>query len=289
MSSFKRLPGTPEPSAYWKGFGGCQLAGDTWGDPNGPLVVLSHGVGQTRHSWKNTGQRLGGAGYYVVAYDARGHGDSSWCPHGDYGRTAMIRDLQMILQQLGRDDPLLVGASMGGATSLVALGEGYIQARALVLVDIAPHTEAKGIGKIDNFLNENLKGFDSLEEVADAIQRYRPQRRRSGNLAGLAKNVRLGEDGRYYWHWDPRLAGRVRDSGERRVAAAEKISLPTLLVRGERSDVVSEESVQKFLALHPGAEHIDVSGARHMITGDKNDVFGDALIDFLNRHSGLRA
>lgn len=282
----KRLPGTPEPMHYWEGYDGVMIAGDSWGDTNGPLVVLSHGVGQTRHSWRGTGELLGKEGFYVVSYDARGHGDSGWSASGDYSRSAMVGDLQKLLTALGANDPFLVGASMGGATSLIAIGEDYVEASALVLVDIAPHTEAEGVGKINSFLEAHMSGFDSLEQVADAIQKYRPRKHQPKDLSGLAKNVRQGEDGRFYWHWDPELSDRVRDTADRRVRAAGKLTLPTLLVRGAQSDVVSEDSVDKFLALHPGAEYVNVEGARHMITGDKNDVFGDALIDFLKRNKG---
>src|SRR5215467_3351414 len=120
MSAGERLPGTPIPMHTWIGAGGLTIAGDTWGDPNGPLVVLQHGGGQTRHAWKGTGQALGNAGYYAVAFDARGHGDSDWAGDGAYSQDAMVQDLQCVVHALGNRPCVLVGASMGGGTSLVA-------------------------------------------------------------------------------------------------------------------------------------------------------------------------
>jgi pimeloyl-ACP methyl ester carboxylesterase len=237
------LPGTPEPMHTWAGFGGVQLAGDSWGDGHGPLVLLLHGVGQTRHAWGQTGKMLGAAGYHAVAFDARGHGDSDWAIDGDYTCDAMIRDLHCVIAALGGRQPVLVGASMGGGTSLVAVGEGHLDASALVLVDIAPRME--------------------------------PTR--------VAKNVRLGSDGKYHWHWDPRLIARAAETDERRVEAARRLTLPTLLVSGGHSDVASEQGVQDFLALCPHSEYVNVAGAGHMVAGERNDVFARAALAFLQR------
>src|SRR5271155_3570603 len=203
MTAGTRLPETPEPMHVWRGAQGVRLAGDTWGDPSGPLVVLMHGGGQTRHAWKGTGELLGQAGYHAVAFDARGHGDSDWASDGSYGQDVMVEDLQRVLEALGKSRPVLVGASMGGGTSLVAVGEGHVDATALILVDIAPRVETQGVNKIKAFMGLKPEGFESLEEVADAIGTYQPHRARPRNLSGLAKNVRLDRNGKYRWHWDP--------------------------------------------------------------------------------------
>lgn len=282
----KRLPGTPDPMHYWDGSGGVRLAGDAWGDPNGPLVLLLHGGGQTRHAWKGAGETLGRAGYYAIAFDARGHGDSSWAPDGVYGQDVMVEDLKSLVAQLGNRRPVLVGASMGGGTSLVGIGEDQVDATALVLVDIAPRVEPEGIEKILAFMQQRPNGFGSLEEVAAAIQAYQPHRKRPRNLSGLAKNVRLGDDGRYYWHWDPNFRANKLDMAKRQQrleACARKLTLPTLLVRGGMSDVVSDEGAREFLALCPHAEYVNVTEASHMVAGDRNDVFGTSVIEFLAR------
>src|SRR5271170_545854 len=120
MSVERQLAPTPEPMHHWDGYGGVTIAGDSWGDPDGPLVLLLHGGGQTRHAWKGAGEALGHAGYRAVSYDARGHGDSGWAPDGLYGEDAHVADLISVLGALGNPRPAFVGASMGGLTSLVA-------------------------------------------------------------------------------------------------------------------------------------------------------------------------
>jgi pimeloyl-ACP methyl ester carboxylesterase len=271
---------------FWPAVGGVRIAGDSWGDANGPLVLLQHGGGQTRHAWKNVGEILGKAGFFAVSFDARGHGDSDWAPDGRYGQDVMVEDLQCVVAALGNRRPALVGASMGGGTSLVAVGEDHVDATALVLVDIAPRIEMEGIDKIQAFMSQKPEGFGSLQEVADAIAAYQPHRQRPRNLEGLAKNVRLGADGKYRWHWDPRFRAIRRDTEKRRQrfeACARQLTLPTLLVRGGLSDVLSEEGAQAFLESCPHSEYVNVAGAAHMVAGDRNDIFGNAVIDFLSR------
>jgi pimeloyl-ACP methyl ester carboxylesterase len=287
MSAGARLPQTPDPMHEWETPSGLRIAGDAWGDPGGPVVVLQHGGGQTRHAWKGTGETLAKAGYRSVALDARGHGDSEWATDGDYTQDAQVEDLVAVLEQLGAPRPVLVGASMGGGTSLVAVGEGHVDATALVLVDIAPRLEIEGANKIGAFMSQGAGGFSSLEEVADAIAAYQPHRPRPRQLDGLAKNVRLGDDGRYHWHWDPAFRARTRNLEDRHVrleACARNLDLPTLLVRGGLSDILTEEGAAEFLELCPGAEYVNIPGAAHMVAGDRNDIFGEAVVDFLLRH-----
>lgn len=198
----------------------------------------------------------------------------------------MVADVASVLDQAGVQAPVLIGASMGGITSLVAIGEKHFPAKALILVDIVPRTEPEGVDKIRAFMAQRPDGFATLEEVADAIGNYQPQRVRRRNLDGLAKNIRLGSDGRYHWHWDPAFrAGTGPDAGrlERCLACARALDVPTLLVRGAMSDVVSDAGVAEFRQLCPGSEFVDVSDAGHMVAGDRNDVFGRAAMGFLQR------
>jgi pimeloyl-ACP methyl ester carboxylesterase len=283
---------TVEPIEF-RGRDGNRLVGDAEGDDAAPPVVLLHGGGQTRHSWGTTRSLLANQGWRTYAIDLRGHGDSEWAADGDYTLDAFAGDVVAIARELGRP-PALVGASLGGIASLAAIGErpGEHVARALVLVDVAPRTEEAGRMRIGAFMMEHMSdGFGSLDEVADAIQRYNPHRPRPTDLSGLEKNLRR-RDGRWYWHWDPAfLSGRLGASDETRAsivdpdrlqAAARAITVPTLLVRGRVSDLLSQEGAQELLELVPHARLVDVAGAGHMVAGDRNDAFNDAVIAFLD-------
>ena len=284
MTVPKRHPDTPAPMHWWAGADGISIAGDSWGEPEGPLVLLQHGGGQTRHAWKGAGEALGAAGYHAVAFDARGHGDSGWSADGDYSVDAMVADLVQVIDTLGGKRPVLVGASMGGGTSLGAIGEDHVDATALVLVDVAPRIEPAGAERILDFMRQKPEGFETLDEVADAIAAYQPHRNRPRTLDGLAKNLRVGENGRFFWHWDPKFLEDSRNLEERTArmhACAATLTLPTLLVRGGLSDVLSEAGAAAFLEMCPHAEFVNVTDAAHMVAGDRNDIFSAAVTEFL--------
>ncbi|HET9612076.1 MAG TPA: alpha/beta hydrolase [Acidimicrobiales bacterium] len=268
------------------------LAADAYGPVDGPPVVLFHGGGQTRHAWDGTARLLGDKGWRATTVDLRGHGDSDWAgPGAGYSLDEFAADVRAVAAAQPRP-PVLIGASLGGLSSLVAIAEappGVSVASGLVLVDVAPRLEEAGIARIAEFMLGNLDGFASLEEVADAVAAYNPHRPRPTDLSGLRKNVRRREDGRWYWHWDPRflLGGtdepRSLRNEDRLDAAAGALTLPTLLVRGRQSDVLSEEGARHLVSLVPHARYVDVGGAGHMVAGDRNDAFNDAVIEFLRR------
>ncbi len=264
---------------------GFPLVADCWGDPNRDPVLFMHGGGQTRHSWGGAARRLAMRGWHTITVDGRGHGESGWSKEGNYDLDDYVADFCCILEQIGRKTAV-VGASLGGRTGLVGIGEGLeASSRALILVDIAPRTEKEGVARIRQFMRANLDGFASVEDAADAVAVYRQHRSRPKDIEGLKKNLRYKEDGRWYWHWDPKFLNRQdwADSGRRNRLhnAAQNLGLPTLLIRGGGSDVVSPEGVREFLDLVPHAAFVDVAGAGHMVAGDKNDVFTDAVEGFL--------
>ncbi len=253
---------------------------------------MLHGGGQTRHTWDRSARSLAADGWDVLTLDARGHGESEWAPDGDYSVDGLVSDLLVVCAQLGTWSstlPVIIGASMGGMTALAAEGERGGVARALVLVDIVPRIEADGVEKIGAFMGAAPTGFASLEEVADAVAAYQPHRKRPRNIEGLRRNVRLAEDGRLYWHWDPAFQSLGDDTlddrdnhYERLADAARSIRVPTLLVRGMLSDIVSEAGAAELLELMPHATAIDVAGAGHMVAGDDNAIFVDHTTAFLD-------
>lgn len=264
-----------------------ELAADVEGQWNGKPVLLLHGGGQTRHSWGYTMNALGEAGFLAVNLDLRGHGYSDWAPDGDYSINAYAKDLRAVVDFIGRP-VALVGASLGGLISLIAAGEApKVSCTSLILVDVAPQVEEDGRARIIDFMRSRPDGFASIEEAAAAVASYLPHRSRPAEVSGLAKNLRLGSDGRYRWHWDPALLSdrQVKDvsDNERYERAALAIDAPMLLIRGRMSDVLSEAGAQAFRRAVPSAEYVDVREAGHMIAGDRNDVFTSAVTSFLIR------
>jgi pimeloyl-ACP methyl ester carboxylesterase len=170
------------------------------------------------------------------------------------------------------------------------LAEGELApgtASAVVLVDVGPRLEPEGVTRIVSFMSARPEGFASLADAADSIAAYLPNRPRPTDLGGLAKNLRIHPDGRYRWHWDPAfLAGDRRPSAavqtDRLFAAARRLAVPTLVVRGRESDTLSKEAAEEFVRVLARGRLVDVAGARHMVAGDRNDIFATAVVAFLD-------
>jgi len=276
--------------------GGIRLRGDWWpaddarrgaGAP-APLVFL-HGGGQTRHSWSSSAQQAAAAGWPALTMDARGHGDSGWDPGGDYSIGTMADDVVAVVEELAALDarpPVLVGASMGGLATLLAAGRHPELCRAAVIVDIVPRMDPEGTQRIAEFMLAHQDGFESLDQAADAVAAYNPNRPRPADSAGLSKNLRQDADGRWRWHWDPAfLLAFDLDAGKAELeevrSAMRAITVPILIVDGMNSDVVDEAGIADALALMSHAQRASVAGAGHMVVGDDNASFTDAITPFL--------
>ena len=136
-----------------------------------------------------------------------------------------------------------------------------------------------------------MDGFASLEEVADAIAAYIPHRPRPRTCPGCARTCASG-DGRWHWHWDPRfIAGRTGIDGQeglvdhdrlRRGGGARRRSRRCSCA-GRRATSSARRACASCSELVPHAEVVDVAGAGHMVAGDRNDAFNDAVVEFIER------
>lgn len=250
---------------------------------------MAHGGGQTRHAWAKTATVLADRGWEVVALDLRGHGDSGWSPSGDYAIERFAEDLVEVARTMG-GRPALIGASLGGLAGLCAEAEIALGSfSSITLVDIVPGLDQSGAGRVLEFMSTHVaEGFGSLEEAADVIAAYLPHRPRPTDQTGLAKNLRQGDDGRFRWHWDPKVVAGMQSARSAQDASALHARLPGLtipvhLIRGRLSELVSLEAAEHFVSLLPNAEFTDVAGASHMVAGDRNDAFLNAAVGFLER------
>lgn len=267
------------------GHGGLRLAADCYGDASAVPVILLHGGGQDKRSWRGVAARLASAGYRAVAVDLRGHGASDWSPEVDYSVEAYAADIAAMVEQLGQP-AYLAGASLGGRGALVAAAKYPDSILALALVDVAPSLDPENAGRYQTFLRSARFGFSRIEEAADMLNGMMNRTSR-GNPEKLRPYLREGEDGKLYWRWDPaflepRFVNRPRETEELEAYAAQ-IRHPILMVRAELSEVLREEDVERFLKVAPHTEVRIAPGVGHMLTGDSNDVHAPILIDFLKR------
>jgi pimeloyl-ACP methyl ester carboxylesterase len=273
---------------------GMRLEGDQYGASGRPVILL-HGGGQTRHSWRRTGAALAEAGYVALPFDQRGHGGSARAGDRRYTFFDFAADAHALGREAARlfgSAPAIVGASLGGMSALIA---SHLPSEnpfaALVLVDVTPRMKPSGVAAVQGFMRAKAaEGFASPEEAAAAIAAYLPHRPKPKSFDGLRKNLRKAADGRFYWHWDPAfLDGPFPIETDRykveavALEAAHALGVPSLLVRGTNSELVGETEAREYLTAAKGSEFVDVKDARHMVAGDSNSVFTTAVLDFLKR------
>ena len=245
-----------------------------WGNPANPTVLMLHGVSQQAHSWDFISLPLS-PDYHVLALDQRGHGDSDWAPDGDYTLDAMVDDLDAVVSALGLDGKFhLMGHSMGGRNSFVWASRHPGALKSLTIVDTGPETASRGRQRIRNFqeLPDNL---DTLEEFADRIQEY-TGRTREQVLGALKYSIRQGADGKWTWKYDRviRQGGR-RDNfePEQLWECWRRIDCPTLVTRGDRSDIFADETLQRMGREIADCTTVTVSNAGHLVQGDNPPEF----------------
>ncbi len=268
---------------------GVTLRGDAYGPADGRVVLFLHGGGQTRHAWGGAAEAFARRGWRAVALDQRGHGDSDWAADNFYRIDHFAADMRAVATGFA-NPTAVVGASLGGLATLLGAGEAPEPSKvasAVVLVDITPTVERAGVERIVNFMRARMdEGFATLDDAADYVASYLPDRPRPKSTAGLEKNLRRRDDGRWYWHWDPGFMTdvdvRMEDRDPNRMrAATRRLDMPALLVRGGKSDLVTPETAAEFVSLAQNARFVDVAAAGHMVAGDRNDVFIDAVTGFL--------
>ena len=272
---------------------GVALISELQGSATAPGVLFAHGFGQNRQAWRGSAATLASAGYRTLSLDARGHGESGWNDEElAYRLDQFVGDLLAVAASCA-SPPIMVGASLGGLLALLAQRERPDAFAALILVDITPRWEAEGVKRILGFMGAHPDGFADYEDAAEQIAAYLPHRRQRKTPEQLSRLLVQRPDGRLRWHWDPRMLTEVVHDGERHQAlladAARSVRIPTLLISGGRSDLVSEQTVSEFLDMVPQAQHVQIAQATHMVAGDQNDRFTGAILDFLTARATARA
>lgn len=265
---------------------GIALATDIAGEPWKPRLIFVHGGGQSRRSWRRALRNMAASGFSVVSFDLRGHGESAWSDEGDYTLEAHVRDLTAIVQAMP-SRPSLIGASLGGRVALeTAARLGPECVKALVLVDLTPKLDPAGMERVQNFLRISMNGFDTIEEAAAVLEKY-AERQIGHNYFRLRDSIHTGPDGRIYWRWDPQAATEKSlsrpDIEDELTEAAANLKVPTLLVRGTESDLVTDDCVSHFKTTLPSAEVFNIPGGGHLMKTQDLTVFCEATIDFLKR------
>jgi esterase len=254
-----------------------------WGTPAAPPLLCLHGITQTAHSWDEVAADLS-RDYRVLSFDQRGHGDSEWAPDGDYTRQTQAADLDAITDTLGLSRFILAGMSMGGINSITFAARHPEKAQALIIVDVSPEIQTRGVEHIRNFIQAPDE-LDSFEEFVERAHQFNPRRSLENIRSRLSHNLKQLPSGKWTWKYDKALR-----SPQRGFQASALLNLwddvraircPTLIIKGGESDILSEESAAKMRAAIPDSRVAVVPGAGHSVMGDNPAAFVAAVREFL--------
>lgn len=257
-----------------------------WGEPDAPLLLLLHGGNQSAHSWDLVSLHLADR-YHIYALDQRGHGDSEWARDAEYAPDQMARDALALIAQEGAAAPIVVGHSMGGMVAMRLTALEPTLPRAVGLVDVGPEVSQRGAETIRKFVVRNTE-FDQLDQFIDRVVAYDPFRSREHIERTARYNLVQRSDGRYVSKsdrllHDPEFRQRARPDSERRDVAQgfHAFAGPTLLIRGERSNILEAEAAKRFVAGLPNARLVEVSDCGHNVHSQNTPGFLEALTPWL--------
>ncbi|MDE0812735.1 MAG: alpha/beta hydrolase [Alphaproteobacteria bacterium] len=254
-----------------------------WGAPDAPPIVLLHGGHQSAHSWDLVSLHLARK-YRVFALDQRGHGDSEWSRDANYSNNEMSLDAEALMDALELERPILMGHSMGGRNSLLLTRRDPSRLGGLVVVDIGPEISEEGRKLISAFVRNNEE-FDNLEHFAENVRKYDPYRSMEHIERTVKYNMLCRADGKYISKCDstPRRVGIQTGSSEDAVSLddARAFDIPTLIVRGETSKILTPESAVRFKDALPQGELVTVPECGHNVHSQNTHGFIEAIGPFL--------
>ena len=278
------LPAVELPESHHIVVGKMRLHYLDWGTKGRHPILFLHGGGLNAHTWDLVCLMLRDR-YHCIALDQRGHGDSEWEPTADYRFDAQVDDLEGFIEKLKLERPLLVGHSMGGFASMGYAIRHAAKMAGLVLIDIAPELSTGGSLRIRDFITQDRE-LDSVDDFVERALKFNPMRNRQLLRRSLLHNLRQLPSGKWTWKHDPKRMPKNFESerDERKTMImdnARAITCPTLVMRGARSDVLSDDSARDFAASVPNGRWLRIENAGHTIQGDNPRALLDALDPFL--------
>jgi len=272
------------PKDGWFESDGLKLHFLDWGNENDPVCILLHGFAQTAHSWDFISLSLSQK-YRVIVLDQRGHGDSDWDKDKRYSTEYFVKDINNLVKNNNLNNFNLIGLSMGGRNSYYYASENQNMINKLVIVDTGPETIKKGSSNIKNFVQMNDE-LDSIEEFVERIKKYNPHRTEGHIRGNILNNIKQLENGKWTWKYDSFLRSgfsnrNTHQKNEDQWKILEKIETPTLIVKGGKSDILAESTLEKMSDVMANAQSVTVEEAGHLVPGDNPIEFTKILLKFL--------
>jgi pimeloyl-ACP methyl ester carboxylesterase len=261
----------------------------TWGDPAGRPIVIWHGVTGASLDQAPLARALSASGYYVVAPDAPGAGLSDWARDGQmgYGLGAIAAVARALLSRLHLTRVHWIGASKGGGLGIRLAGETPDAIASLLLNDVGVELPAGIVDGLGRRLSAPPR-FESLSTFREHVRRFLTrggcvftQDKLDELCLGWARRT---DDGGVTYHYDPSIANQFRNNAEDFALWPfwEEVRCPSLIVRGEHSEVLSPQEVAAMLERNAFACATEVGGRGHIDFMDDEIQLGLTL-DFLRR------
>lgn len=250
-----------------------------WPNPGAQPLVLLHGFTGHARSWDSFACAMQPK-YHVYALDQRGHGDSAWTD--DYSADAMVHDVHNWVTALGLKQFVLLGLSMGGRNAYQYASQHPVEVERLVIVDIGPEIATAGSTRIVSGVQAN-DVFATPDEAVAAARAGNARADEAELQHRTRNNLMLLPDGTWTFRYDKALrTNRLPrpDAGDA-WAMLPRIKAPTLLIRGELSDVLDPAVADRMLQEIPDCKFALVPGSGHSIPLESPKGFLEAVQTFL--------
>jgi len=257
------------------------------GHPSGPKLVFLHGLMGSAANWRRITPSFQ-ADFHILTFDQRGHG-RSFHPSSGYHPRDFASDLKQIMDELGWEQAILVGHSMGARNAMEFASQFAPRVKALVIEDISPQSSSTNIEGIEKLVELVDTPFASREAAKAFFDEEYPKRIAFNPQPKVVSqffftNIEKQEDGTHDWRFakDPIFAALNEARFEDRWTAYKNLRMPVLIVRGETSVELTRETYQKMLQVLPGARGVEIAGAGHWVHFDQPEAFIAALKEFFD-------
>ena len=277
-----------EPTSSHVVLGDVRLHYLDWANDGAPALLLLHGFTGHAHQWDFFADEWRRE-FHVLALDQRGHGDSDNADR--YGSGPMVEDLGAFLDALSLDVVTLVGMSMGGINALIYTAMHPEHVDRLVLGDMGPEIAEAGVQRIQQHV-ASRDTFASVDEAFEWELARNPRATPWMLRARVEGNIKSLPDGQVTWKYDRALrdgtVSRADSSADERWALWRAVTVPTLMVRGAESDVLSTDIAERMLASQENAELITIEDAGHTLTTDRPEEFRAVVSAWLSEPAAAR-
>ena len=253
-----------------------RMAYAEWGDPANPRVLLClHGLTRLGRDFDRLARAMA-PHYRVVCPDVVGRGRSAWLrdPNG-YVIPQYVSDVVALIARLDVEEVDWVGTSMGGLMGIALAGQADAPVRRLVINDVGPRLDAAAISRIGTYLGAPVS-FATVDEAVDyvAVVAAPFGVKKREDWRELVEPALRKDGERWRLHYDPSIGVPFKSVTPEGAAAAEavmwklydSIRCPTLLIRGEHSDLLTRETLEEMKGRGPRPATAEVPGVGHAPT-----------------------